>query len=80
MTSVASARLSILLMLVAASAAAQAPPCQIKGNIGAKGERIYHPPGCHYYSSTKIDTSRGERWFCTEAEAIAAGWRRTKVC
>jgi len=75
----ASARLSVLLMLVAASAAAQVPPakpCTIKGNISSKGERIYHPPG----SATVIDTNRGERWFCTEAEAVAAGWRRTKVC
>jgi hypothetical protein len=79
----ASARLSILLMLVAASAAAQAPSaksCQIKGNINAHGVRIYHPPGCRYYKDTIIDTNRGERWFCTEAEAVAAGWRRTKVC
>jgi hypothetical protein len=73
-------------MLVAASTAAQAPPtkpCQIKGNINAQGVRIYHPPGCRYYryyKDTIIDTSRGERWFCTEAEAVAAGWRRTKVC
>jgi hypothetical protein len=79
----ASTRLSSLLMLVATSAVAQAPsakPCQIKGNINAKGERIYHPPGCRYYNATVIDTNRGERWFCLEAEAIAAGWRRTKVC
>lgn len=78
-----SARLSLLLMLAAASAAAQAPPakpCQIKGNINAQGVRIYHPPGCRYYNSTVIDPNRGERWFCTEAEAVAAGWRRTKVC
>ncbi|MBY0319509.1 MAG: hypothetical protein K2X72_12355 [Reyranella sp.] len=83
MKSAASARLSILLMLVAASAAAQAPPakpCQIKGNINAQGVRIYHPPGCRHYNSTVIDPERGERWFCTEDEAIAAGWRRTKVC
>ena len=78
----ASARLSLLLMLVAASAAAQAPSkaCLIKGNINAQGVRIYHPPGCRYYKDTAIDTNRGERWFCTEAEAVAAGWRRTKVC
>jgi len=25
-------------------------------------------------------STRGERWFCSEAEAVAAGWRRTKVC
>ena len=78
----ASARLSILLTLIAASAAAQAParPCLIKGNINAQGVRIYHPPGCRYYNDTVIDPNRGERWFCSEAEAVAAGWRRTKVC
>ena len=32
------------------------------------------------YTATVIDPARGERWFCTEAEAEAAGWRRTKVC
>ena len=83
MSLAASARLAILLMLFAASAAAQAPParpCTIKGNISSSGERIYHPPGCRYYNATVIDTNRGERWFCTEAEALAAGWRRTKVC
>lgn len=54
--------------------------CLIKGNISSKGERIYHPPGCKYYSATVIDPQRGERWFCSEQEAVAAGWRRTKVC
>lgn len=53
--------------------------CNIKGNISSKGEKIYHMPGQKYYNSTKIDTSAGERWFCSEAEAQAAGWRRSKV-
>lgn len=53
--------------------------CQIKGNISSKGERIYHVPGGRWYSATKIDESKGERWFCSEAEALAAGWRRAKV-
>ena len=52
--------------------------CRIKGNISSKGERIYHAPGGQYYDRTKIDPSKGERWFCSEAEAIAAGWRRSK--
>jgi endonuclease YncB( thermonuclease family) len=50
--------------------------CDIKGNINRKGERIYHVPGGLSYSNTVIDTTRGERWFCSEAEARAAGWRR----
>ena len=52
--------------------------CLIKGNISSKGERIYHVPGGSYYDRTKIDEAKGERWFCSEAEAIAAGWRRAK--
>ena len=52
--------------------------CAIKGNISASGERIYHVPGQEHYSRTRISTSRGERWFCTEADARAAGWRRAR--
>jgi endonuclease YncB( thermonuclease family) len=53
--------------------------CVIRGNINTKGERIYHVPGGRYYDATVIDTAKGERWFCTEAEAVAAGWRRSKL-
>ena len=48
--------------------------CRIKGNISKHG-RIYHVPGSRWYDETKIDTSKGERWFCSEQEAIDAGWR-----
>ncbi len=48
--------------------------CVIKGNMSNSG-RIYHTPSSPWYSRTKIDTSKGERWFCSEAEARAAGWR-----
>ena len=51
--------------------------CRIKGNISQSG-RIYHVPGSPSYDQTKIDESKGERWFCTEAEARAAGWRAPK--
>ena len=52
--------------------------CRIKGNIGRDGSRIYHVPGGQFYDRTRIDTSRGERWFCTEVEARGAGWRRSR--
>lgn len=52
--------------------------CRIKGNISAKGERIYHVPGQEHYSKTQISKSKGERWFCSEAEARSAGWRRSR--
>ncbi len=47
--------------------------CQIKGNISSRGERIYHVPGGAYYSRTKISPAKGERFFCSGAEARAAG-------
>lgn len=48
--------------------------CAIKGNITRNG-RIYHMPWSGWYQRTRIDPARGERWFCSEEEARAAGWR-----
>lgn len=68
----------------AAVAGAPPPPAQqcaassaavIKGNINAKCERIYHTPRDSTYSLVKIDAAAGERYFCSEEEARAAGWR-----
>jgi len=52
--------------------------CNIKGNISSKGERIYHIPGQQHYDRTRISERKGERWFCSEEEARAAGWRRAR--
>ncbi|WP_307864636.1 thermonuclease family protein [Allobranchiibius sp. CTAmp26] len=49
--------------------------CRIKGNINSKGEKIYHLPGSATYDKTVITPSKGERYFCSEAAAVAAGWR-----
>lgn len=54
--------------------------CNIKGNINSDDEKIYHTTDCAYYTRTKIDTSKGERWFCSESEALSAGWRKAKNC
>lgn len=50
--------------------------CTIKGNISRGGEMIYHLPGQQNYTDTVITESAGEQYFCTEAEAISAGWRK----
>ena len=51
----------------------------IKGNTSqSTGEKIYHVPDGEFYDKTAIDEAAGERWFCTEQEAVAAGWRRSK--
>jgi len=56
-------------------AKAQIPnDCIIKGNISSNG-KIYHTPSSPWYTRTKINTAKGERWFCSEEEAEAAGWR-----
>ena len=49
--------------------------CVIKGNI-SRGDKVYHMPWSPWYGKTRIDTSRGERWFCTEADAAKAGFRQ----
>jgi micrococcal nuclease len=46
---------------------------EIKGNINSRNEKIYHMPGGRYYDQTKA-----EKMFCTEEEAIAAGYRKSK--
>ena len=52
--------------------------CDIKGNVSYNtGEKIYHLVGQEYYSETEIDPYYGERWFCTESEAKANGWRKS---
>jgi endonuclease YncB( thermonuclease family) len=48
--------------------------CAIKGNVSRHGN-IYHVPWSPWYGKVKVDTGRGERWFCSEEEAAAAGWR-----
>lgn len=48
--------------------------CRIKGNHSRRGELIYHLPGMPYYEQTVA-----EQIFCTEGQARAAGYRRSKA-
>lgn len=50
--------------------------CVIKGNINSDGEKIYHCPNSPNYDETRINKT-GERYFCTEEDAIAAGFRKS---
>ena len=47
----------------------------IKGNVNSSGEKIYHCPRWRDYDRIEMIESEGDRWFCTEAEAKAAGFR-----
>lgn len=56
------------------------PECRIKGNISiGSGKRIYHVPGQRHYAETVIRPEYGEQWFCSEADARAAGWHKSGI-
>lgn len=65
---------------VLAPAAPEVTMLRIKGNLGARGRKIYHAPGCPDYARTQIDEGKGERWFDSAAEAEAAGFLRANNC
>ena len=52
--------------------------CRIKGNVSKrnKDQKIYHCPNWPDYAETDVNASEGDQWFCSEAEAIAAGFRK----
>ena len=66
-----------LLLEPVSAAGAPSSDCTIKGNVNRAGERIYHMPGSVNYDKINMDAP-GKRWFCSEEEARAAGWRPTK--
>jgi endonuclease YncB( thermonuclease family) len=66
-----------ILLAPASSATAPSPECIIKGNVNRRGERIYHLPGQAAYSAVNMAEPR-KRWFCSEDDARAAGWRPAK--
>ena len=60
---------------------AQPPSCPIKGKLAARARftghiGIYHLQGCRSYAGLP----RPDRWFCTEDDAQAAGFRRAYNC
>jgi micrococcal nuclease len=65
---------------VVSSTVSDSSECTIKGNINANGEKIFHVQGCKSYNATRINVEAGERWFCSEAEALEAGWRKALNC
>ncbi len=57
------------------------PNCAIKGNYH-EGKRswVYVRPDCRYYDQVMIEKNFGERWFCSEAEALKAGFAPSDTC
>lgn len=57
-----------------ARAKARAPGgCPIKGQV-KRGAKVYVVPWSPNYARARIRRNRGERWFCSEADAAAAGF------
>ena len=48
--------------------------CPIKGQVTG-GVRVYVLPWSPDYDRGRVQKARGERWFCSEEEAQAAGWK-----
>jgi endonuclease YncB( thermonuclease family) len=48
--------------------------CPIKGQISGAA-RVYVLPWSPDYERARVQKARGERWFCSEQEAVAAGFK-----
>jgi endonuclease YncB( thermonuclease family) len=48
--------------------------CPIKGQVSG-GSRFYVLPWSPDYERARVQKGRGERWFCSEQEAVSAGFR-----
>ena len=55
------------------------PDCTIEGNLKAANQCIYHLPGGKFYNRLSMDRISDRRWFCSAAEAEAAGCRKSKI-
>ena len=64
-------------------ARARAPQgCPIKGKVSGRrgdGVKTYHLPWSPSYMQLRVVSSRGERWFCSEDEARAAGFTPPEI-
>lgn len=52
------------------------PACVVKGKVTEVGERLYYGPLDEAYETLTVDPGIGDRLFCSDDQARAAGWRR----
>jgi endonuclease YncB( thermonuclease family) len=55
------------------------PKCNIKGNV-RHNEKYYRYPGCDQYETTLVQLHFGDKWFCTESDAIKSGFVKGGDC
>ena len=46
----------------------------------AKSEKYYYLPDCRQYPQVLVDRAFGDSWFCTEEEAMKAGFTKSAMC
>ena len=57
------------------------PKCNIKANIDKNTkDRVYYVPGCVQYKTAIVEKDIGENWYCSEKEAVEAGFRKSERC
>jgi Micrococcal nuclease (thermonuclease) homologs len=57
------------------------PKCTIKGNHDLdRNEFLYLTTDCPYYSAVIVRRFEGDQWFCTEKDAIKAGFKKSTAC
>ncbi len=55
--------------------------CVIKGNIDKSTDKhFYHLPNCRHYSQIVLDLDTAENYFCSESEAVKAGFTLAPDC
>lgn len=52
--------------------------CVVKGNVDMNDKRFYHLPTFRHYSQVVMNLEKGDRWFCSEKDAISAGFHRAR--
>jgi len=53
-------------------------PCTVKGNYDTSGRRWYHLPRFRHYDQAIVNLDHADRWFCTEKDAVKAGFTRAR--
>ena len=57
------------------------PKCVIKGNVRRdRGTKIFHRSDCYNYEKIVVSERDGDQWFCSPAEARAAGFTKSSDC
>lgn len=51
------------------------PGCDIKAVV-REGNHYYYMPTDPYYKRVKVKSETGDRYFCTEQEALSGGWAK----